>query len=171
MTSGLVPRLALLLAATDAALQFGAHCRAPRAPQRIAPLRAAVADSRYRKSTDLYKQLEDGRSDGASPSAPATKPVLLAPAGGWPQVEAAIKAGADAVYFGCAAGLNARARATNFGVDELPALMERLHAAGLEGRVCNRHRTAAHSHAAGPARTHGKSRRETGTDARPGKTA
>ena len=136
MTSGLVPRLALLLAATDAALQFGAHCRAPRAPQRIAPLRAAVADSRYRKSTDLYKQLEDGRSDGASPSAPATKPVLLAPAGGWPQVEAAIKAGADAVYFGCAAGLNARARATNFGEDELPALMAKLHAHGLEGYMC-----------------------------------
>ena len=62
MTSGLVPRLALLLAATDAALKFGAHCRAPRAPQRIAPLRAAIADSRYRKSTDLYKQLEDGRT-------------------------------------------------------------------------------------------------------------
>ena len=99
-------------------------------------MRAAIADSRYRKSTDLYKQLEDGRSDGASPSAPATKPVLLAPAGGWPQVEAAIKAGADAVYFGCAAGLNARARATNFGEDELPALMAKLHAHGLEGYMC-----------------------------------
>ena len=51
-------------------------------------------------------------------------------------MEAAIKAGADAIYFGCAAGLNARARATNFGEDELPALMERLHAAGLEGYMC-----------------------------------
>jgi len=95
---------------------------------------AALADARYRKSTDLYERLEQGRGGGPTRrAAPVTKPVLLAPAGGWPQVEAAIKAGADAVYFGCAAGLNARARATNFGVDELPALMERLHAAGLEG--------------------------------------
>ena len=37
---------------------------------------------------------------------------LCAAPGGWLQVEAAIKAGADAIYFGCAAGLNARARAT-----------------------------------------------------------
>jgi len=98
---------------------------------------AALADARYRKSTDLYERLEQGRDGGPTRrAAPVTKPVLLAPAGGWPQVEAAIKAGADAVYFGCAAGLNARARATNFGVDELPALMERLHAAGLEGYMC-----------------------------------
>ena len=73
---------------------------------------------------------------GCRPAAPVTRPVLLAPAGGWPQVDAAIKAGADAIYFGCAAGLNARARATNFGEEELPALMEHLHAAGLEGYMC-----------------------------------
>jgi len=103
------------------------HHRAPpphallRAPQP----RAAVADSRYRKSTGLYERLEEGQSE-APQAAPITRPVLLAPAGGWPQVEAAIKGGADAIYFGCAAGLNARARATNFGEDELPALMARL---------------------------------------------
>ena len=51
-------------------------------------------------------------------------------------MEAAIKGGADAIYFGCAAGLNARARATNFGEEELPALMARLHEAGLEGYMC-----------------------------------
>ena len=95
---------------------------------------AALADSRYRKSRDLYESLEEGR--GNSRPAPITRPVLLAPAGGWPQAEAAIKAGADAIYFGCASGLNARARATNFGEEELPALMERLHAAGLEGYMC-----------------------------------
>jgi len=98
---------------------------------------AAVADSRYRKSRGLYERLEEGRdSNEAPPAAPITRPVLLAPAGGWPQVEAAIKGGADAIYFGCAAGLNARARATNFGEEELPALMARLHEAGLEGYMC-----------------------------------
>ena len=96
------------------------HAALLRAPQ---PL-AAVADSRYRKSRGLYERLEEGRdSNEAPPAAPITRPVLLAPAGGWPQVEAAIKGGADAIYFGCAAGLNARARATNFGEEELPALM------------------------------------------------
>ena len=119
-------------------LALGALLHAPlRAPPlaRAPPPHAALADSRYRKSTGLYEQLEVGRAN-ADPAAPLTKPVLLSPAGGWPQVEAAIKAGADAIYFGCAAGLNARARATNFGEDELPALMERLHAAGLEGYMC-----------------------------------
>ena len=119
-------------------LQSRVLCRTPPASRsvivRAPPVIAALADSRYRKSTELYKRLEEGRAEAAP--APISKPVLLAPAGGWPQVEAAIKAGADAVYFGCAAGLNARARATNFGEDELPALMERLHEAGLEGYMC-----------------------------------
>ena len=113
------------------------HAALLRAPVRTLLARAAVADSRYRKSRGLYERLEEGRdSSGAPPAAPITRPVLLAPAGGWPQVEAAIKGGADAIYFGCAAGLNARARATNFGEDELPALMARLHEAGLEGYMC-----------------------------------
>jgi hypothetical protein len=37
------------------------------------------------------------------------KPEVLAPAGGWPQLRAAVENGADAVYFGCT-GFNARAR-------------------------------------------------------------
>ena len=90
-------------------------------------MRAAVADSRYRKSTDLYKQLEDGRSDGASPSAPATKPVLLAPAGGWPQVEAAIKAGADAFGGLCAHQVRQRARQRYYGEDEQQAHRSKNH--------------------------------------------
>merc|ERR1711965_738029 len=115
----------LALAATWA--PRGAHV--PFSSVRMPPPVAALADSRYRKSTELYEALEEGRASGSAevvPPAPTTKPVLLAPAGGWPQVEAAIKAGADAIYFGCAAGLNARARATNFGEEELPALMEKL---------------------------------------------
>ena len=83
------------------------------------PPHASLPDARFRKSRTLYEQLEEGRE--CVPPVPASKPVLLAPAGGWGQVEAAIKAGADAVYFGCSAGLNARARATNFDIEELPS--------------------------------------------------
>ena len=48
---------------------------------------------------------------------------MLAPAGGWPQLRAAVRNGADAVYFGLAAGLNARRRASNFAVQELHEVM------------------------------------------------
>ncbi len=47
------------------------------------------------------------------------KPEVLAPAGGWPQLRAAVENGADAVYFGLSA-FNARARAINFTSEELP---------------------------------------------------
>jgi len=60
-------------------------------------------------------------------------PELLAPAGDWDCVRAAIENGADAVYFGLEAGFNARARATNFAVDDLPPLMTMLHRRGLKG--------------------------------------
>ncbi len=62
-------------------------------------------------------------------------PELLAPAGNWECVRAAIENGADAVYFGLQAGFNARARAANFGTEELPRLMETLHARGVLGYV------------------------------------
>ena len=62
------------------------------------------------------------------------KPEVLAPAGGWPQLRAAVACGADAVYFGID-GLNARARAANFAPEELPAVMAELHAAGVKGFV------------------------------------
>ena len=51
-------------------------------------------------------------------------PELLAPAGDWDCVQAAIENGADAVYFGLDCGFNARARAANFAVDDLPELMQ-----------------------------------------------
>jgi putative protease len=50
-------------------------------------------------------------------------------------VRAAIENGADAVYFGLDTGFNARARAKNFGVENLPALMGELHGRGLKGYV------------------------------------
>ena len=47
-------------------------------------------------------------------------PELLAPAGNWDCVHAAVENGADAIYFGLAAGFNARALAVNFDLEELP---------------------------------------------------
>ncbi|MFM7034720.1 MAG: DUF3656 domain-containing protein [Planctomycetia bacterium] len=60
-------------------------------------------------------------------------PELLAPAGDWQCVRAAIENGADAIYFGLDSGFNARARATNFSLEDLPELMQTLHRRGLKG--------------------------------------
>ena len=60
-------------------------------------------------------------------------PELLSPAGDWDCVKAAIENGADAVYFGLDVGFNARARAANFSIDDLPRLMTTLHRRGLKG--------------------------------------
>src|SRR5438445_8684687 len=64
-----------------------------------------------------------------------SRPELLAPAGDWDCVRAAIENGADAVYFGLDMGFNARARAKNFDVGELPRLMAEMHRRGLRGYV------------------------------------
>ncbi len=61
---------------------------------------------------------------------PAIAPELLAPAGTWESLIAALGAGTDSVYFGLDDGFNARARAKNFGVEELPAIVRTCHAAG-----------------------------------------
>ncbi|HET9952995.1 MAG TPA: U32 family peptidase [Polyangiaceae bacterium] len=53
-------------------------------------------------------------------------PEVLAPAGDAEAMQAAVRAGADAVYFGLQ-GLNARARATNFSLDGLPSTVAELH--------------------------------------------
>lgn len=60
---------------------------------------------------------------------------LLAPAGNWDCARAAVENGADAIYFGLDAGFNARARAANFHVDDLPRLMEMLHRQAVLGYV------------------------------------
>jgi putative protease len=65
---------------------------------------------------------------------PLTKPELLAPAGDWECVRAAVANGANAVYFGLPA-FNARMRATNFTADDLPRLMDFLHEHGVKGYV------------------------------------
>ena len=61
-------------------------------------------------------------------------PELLAPAGNWECLKAAVSNGADAVYFGLT-GFNARMRADNFTLQDLPSVMAFLHGHGVRGYV------------------------------------
>lgn len=72
------------------------------------------------------------------PQAPlpsAMRPEILAPAGDWDCLRAAVENGADAVYFGLQSGFNARARAANFAAEELPAVADYLHRRSVRGYV------------------------------------
>lgn len=62
------------------------------------------------------------------------RPELLAPAGDWEALRAAVANGADSVYFGLS-NFNARARAANFTTDELPDVMRFLHDRNARGFV------------------------------------
>ena len=64
---------------------------------------------------------------------PRLKPEIMSPAGYWPQLRAAIEAGADAVYFGLK-HFTARAK-VGFSLDELPEAMRTLHRRGVKGYV------------------------------------
>ena len=104
-------------------------------------------DVQLRKNVELYEKY--GRLGDADPpptppaSTSATpvavsspygaKPEVLAPAGGWPLLKAAVANGADACYFGLQEGFNARARASNFAIYELPEVMAYLHERGAKG--------------------------------------
>jgi putative protease len=57
----------------------------------------------------------------------------MSPAGYWPQLQAAIEAGADAVYFGLT-HFTARAK-VGFTLAELPTVMQTLHRRGVKGYV------------------------------------
>ena len=73
----------------------------------------------------------------ASPASTPTvlcRPEILAPAGDWDCVRAAVENGADAVYFGLER-FNARMRAHNFTAADLPELMRFLHRRGVRGYV------------------------------------
>jgi len=74
-------------------------------------------------------------SPGSTALSPLTPPELLAPAGDWECLRAAIENGADAVYLGLRGGHNARARAANFALEELPEVMATLHHRGVKGFV------------------------------------
>src|SRR6185437_14892197 len=65
---------------------------------------------------------------------PLRRPEILAPAGNEGALHAAVRAGADAVYFGLQ-GFNARARADNFDAAGLSATMRYLHEHGVRGYV------------------------------------
>lgn len=57
---------------------------------------------------------------------------LLAPAGDWECMRAAVANGADAIFFGVEK-FNARARANNFRSEDLPEIMAFLHTYGVKG--------------------------------------
>lgn len=59
------------------------------------------------------------------------KPEIMSPAGYWPQLKAAIEAGADAVYFGLR-HFSARAK-VGFALEELPEVVRTLHERGVRG--------------------------------------
>lgn len=59
------------------------------------------------------------------------KPEIMSPAGYWPQLHAAIEAGADAIYFGLQ-HFTARAK-VGFELNELPEVMRTLHQRGVRG--------------------------------------
>jgi putative protease len=64
----------------------------------------------------------------------AKTPELLSPAGDEEALRAAVANGADAVYFGLS-DFNARHRATNFTLEQLPATMQYLHDHHVRGYV------------------------------------
>lgn len=65
---------------------------------------------------------------------PATPPEILAPAGNWDCVRAAVANGAHAVYFGLDQ-FNARMRADNFTRADLASLVPFLHHQGVKAYV------------------------------------
>lgn len=68
-------------------------------------------------------------------SSPPTlrKPELMSPAGYWPELHAAVEAGANAIYFGLK-HFSARAK-VGFSLGELPEVMRTLHSRGVRGYV------------------------------------
>src|SRR5688500_19884743 len=68
------------------------------------------------------------------PMTTAHHPELLAPAGDWDCVRAAVANGADAVYFGLPR-FNARLRAHNFTEAELPEIVSFCHRHGVKTYV------------------------------------
>lgn len=71
-------------------------------------------------------------SAAMSETPPASTPEILAPAGNWDCVQAAVANGAHAVYFGLGQ-FNARMRADNFTREDLPSLVPYLHQHGVKG--------------------------------------
>ncbi len=85
----------------------------------------------------------------------------MSPAGYWPQLRAAIEAGADAVYFGLK-HFTARAK-VGFTPEELPEVMRTLHRRGVRGYVT--FNTLIFEHELGEAARMGEAIVEAGADA------
>src|ERR1039457_254397 len=86
----------------------------------------------YTLSRSRY-QREGGATLKSTHMGPLRKPEVMSPAGYWPQLRAAIEAGADAVYFGLK-HFSARAK-VGFSLAELPEAMATLHRRGVKGYV------------------------------------
>jgi putative protease len=87
--------------------------------------------------TGSLQKGEEGTERGRTEKGEESKrkrPELLAPARDWECAKAAVENGADAIYFGLER-FNARMRAHNFTVADLPRLMEFLHRRGVRGYV------------------------------------
>lgn len=76
---------------------------------------------------------EPSRSVGTEPGLRPDVPELMSPAGHWPQLRAAVEAGADAVYFGLG-HFSARSK-VGFALDEVPDVMRELHGRAVRGYV------------------------------------
>ncbi|WP_438503487.1 DUF3656 domain-containing U32 family peptidase [Deinococcus alpinitundrae] len=77
--------------------------------------------------------LAESSTTDPSPPPARFKPEVMSPVGGWPQLRAAVEAGADAVFFGVEA-FHARAK-VGFDNEELPEIMRFLHERGVKGYV------------------------------------
>src|SRR5512136_1449714 len=73
-------------------------------------------------------------ADLQSPACRSANPELLAPAGDWDSLRAAVANGADAVYFGLE-DFNARRRAENFTLEGLTDVIRFLHEHNVRGYV------------------------------------
>src|SRR5271156_4018610 len=86
----------------------------------------AIGCRRYTASCNTARFRQRHTMSDATLDTSRPQPELLAPAGDWEALRAAVANGADAVYFGLS-NFNARHRATNFTSAELPEVMAFLH--------------------------------------------
>src|ERR1039458_8527975 len=96
------------------------------------PVRSACLSSMGELYLRIYYTLVCATLEGVS-MGPLRKPEVMSPAGYWPQLRAAIEAGADAVYFGLK-HFTARAK-VGFSLAELPEVMATLHRRGVKGYI------------------------------------
>src|ERR1035437_9017093 len=94
------------------------------------PVRSACLSSMGELYLRIYYTLVCATLEGVS-MGPLRKPEVMSPAGYWPQLRAAVEAGADAVYFGLQ-HFSARAK-VGFTLAELPEVMKTLHGRGVRG--------------------------------------